>query len=226
MGELEVVNVLLDAGSDADRGKRDGAVPLHIAARRGQTAVVAALLARGAQPDPAMSGGTTPLHIAASKGEARVVETLLQGGASAALEDEQGRTAFALMRASRRCTPGLLRALRPAPSLRALGNASATAPPSLPAARRITGGGGGALQGVEPEPLAAAQRRLAPDGAAPVSSAELSALRAESDQQAATIAQLHDVIALLHDQASALPAANARADAAEARLEVRYSSFL
>lgn len=76
-GELESVQVLLEAGADKDHAMADGATPLWMAAQEGHDKIVVALLEADADKDRALDGGVTPLYAASQNGHVAVVKVLL-----------------------------------------------------------------------------------------------------------------------------------------------------
>ena len=92
-GNAEAVVEQLAAGSDPNIVRHeDGAAPLHVAARAGETEVVLKLQASGADPDVQGETGATPLHVAARAGETEIVLRLLASGADPEVQDETGAT--------------------------------------------------------------------------------------------------------------------------------------
>ncbi len=91
---------LLRLGANANAATREGATPLHIAARgdpRGQMTKL--LLEKGGDPnrvqsDRPGSDGKSPLHVAAESGNAAVVKLLLDADAEVNRRDTEGRTAL------------------------------------------------------------------------------------------------------------------------------------
>eukprot|EP00903_Cladosiphon_okamuranus_P011969 g11241.t1 len=92
VGNLPVVNALLDRGAETDLASDRGCTPLFIAAERGHLPVVNALLDRGAKTDLASDRGCTPLFIAAGRGHLPVVNALLDRGADTDLDSDRGCT--------------------------------------------------------------------------------------------------------------------------------------
>ena len=80
-GHTEVVQVLLTAGADPDKGNQFGSTPLVMAARGDYTDMVQLLLDGGAQIDKGNEYGWTPLHTAAYGGREEVIQLLLERGA-------------------------------------------------------------------------------------------------------------------------------------------------
>jgi ankyrin repeat protein len=80
--DLELVQILLDAGADVKAETRLGAVtPLFMACKNGSASVIEALLKAGASATAPDAHGTTPLMIAAAAGGAEAVKVLLDHGA-------------------------------------------------------------------------------------------------------------------------------------------------
>lgn len=78
---LEMVQLLLDAGADIDGEAGNATTPLVVATHSGNTRVAVMLLKGGADPD-AMGAGYNALHAAILRGDQKVVDTLLQHGAN------------------------------------------------------------------------------------------------------------------------------------------------
>lgn len=91
-GSLPAVEVLLNAGVDADVRGFLGATAVSRAARRGHGAVLAALLAYGADPNIPNNKLQFPLHFAAFKLKPEAVRILLENGANPLVLDRKGRT--------------------------------------------------------------------------------------------------------------------------------------
>ena len=80
---LEMVKLLLEAGSKVNRGReQDGRTALHVACDEGLgLEVVEALLSAGADPNAGDMDGWTPLHCACYMGSAVYVGILIRQGA-------------------------------------------------------------------------------------------------------------------------------------------------
>ena len=94
-GDIEIAEMLVYAGANAEATTRIGAhTPLHVASRAGSAAVVELLLIFGGSVDtPTATTGATPLHLAAASGNTDVVRMLLERGADPnAREAEWGQT--------------------------------------------------------------------------------------------------------------------------------------
>ena len=119
-GQVEMVDLLLDRGADADARRRGDATPLKAAVERGAflvrretlaairgevaspppgpptdfPAVVRRLLEAGADPSIASDTGERPLQSAAQSGAVDLVRALLDGGADPNARDRAGMTAL------------------------------------------------------------------------------------------------------------------------------------
>lgn len=79
--ELEIAQLLIDAGADVERANSYGVTPLYIAARAGDEAATRMLLAAGADSNVTLpAAGETVLMTAAKAGNPEVVHALLTGG--------------------------------------------------------------------------------------------------------------------------------------------------
>jgi ankyrin repeat protein len=79
-GSVEITNLLLDAGADANDASPAGESALLIAVHSGHDECATTLLQRGADPN-ASGAGYTALHAAVLRGSAGMVKTLLRRGA-------------------------------------------------------------------------------------------------------------------------------------------------
>lgn len=86
------VQLLLNYHATAAPLDREGATPLHDAARAGHVQAIVALIRGGADVNAPDRFGATPLHRAASRGGSEAVDLLLRSGASPALADRFGCT--------------------------------------------------------------------------------------------------------------------------------------
>ena len=85
-GHVDVVRVLLAAGSDATARTSSGVTPLHLAARAGNAQAVAALLDHGADVNALeYRWGQSPLMFAAASNRADAVTVLMERGADLGL---------------------------------------------------------------------------------------------------------------------------------------------
>ncbi|KAK7919356.1 hypothetical protein WMY93_010640 [Mugilogobius chulae] len=91
-GKIEVANLLLQKGAQADAAGKSGLTPLHVAAHYDNQKVALLLLNQGASPHAAAKNGYTPLHIAAKKNQMEIATTLLEYGASTNTVTRQGIT--------------------------------------------------------------------------------------------------------------------------------------
>lgn len=85
--------IISDAVTSREFGRRGSRTSLHVAATRGHADILEFLLATKADPNVQDEAGTTPLHFAAEMGNARVARVLLAAGADASLKNGFGRMA-------------------------------------------------------------------------------------------------------------------------------------
>ncbi len=94
-GQVEAVDVLLDAGANVDAQETwNGQSALMWAAAEGHAAVVARLIERGADINVRSNSGASALLFAARKGDMAAVETLLAAGAEVNESRPDGATAL------------------------------------------------------------------------------------------------------------------------------------
>lgn len=77
-GEGDLVDLLLERGSNTEALTESNETPLHLAARNGHESIVKALLARGADPHARDQNHQTALHRAAMFGHNGVIEELFK----------------------------------------------------------------------------------------------------------------------------------------------------
>ena len=87
-GDLEVVELLLEAGVDPDTGTFGGWRVLHTAVNHGHTEIAKLLLKSGANPLVKDKRGRSPLNVAVEKNSASLVKLLLSYGASFGDDDK------------------------------------------------------------------------------------------------------------------------------------------
>ena len=75
-GELEIINLLLDAGAEVSKPNRTGFTPLHHAVESGAGAAAELLVKRGADLKAVNSAGMTPLQFAEFKGDSEIAAML------------------------------------------------------------------------------------------------------------------------------------------------------
>jgi len=98
----DIVQRLIEMGSDVHAKNRRGAAPLHLAAiglpgsptwnPQAQQATITCLIAAGAEPNAVDKNGVTPLHRAVRTRCATAVSALLAGGADAKRKNNSGST--------------------------------------------------------------------------------------------------------------------------------------
>ena len=82
-GHVDIVDILLETGSDYDTSQKEGATPLYVAAQNGHVKIVEKLLGAGANIHKKRTDtGYGPLHAAAQYGHVKIVEKLLRAGAN------------------------------------------------------------------------------------------------------------------------------------------------
>ncbi len=95
-GDVEEIQILLEAGANIDAVNICGLTALIWAAENGHTDVVVQLIAAGANLESADEFGYTALIAAAEEGLTAVVEKLIKAGANIEAVDQDGRTALML----------------------------------------------------------------------------------------------------------------------------------
>jgi hypothetical protein len=94
-GDLEMVQVLLEFGADANSKNEIGETPLGYASRHNylkDPRVVRLMIAHDADPNAPGLLGCTPLHFAADHGRIEIVRLLIELGANVEVKDDKGRT--------------------------------------------------------------------------------------------------------------------------------------
>ena len=95
-GDSNIVESLIQQGTEVDAPFVDGSTPLIIATRSSHTATVRILLSARADPNARDYCSRTPLYWAAANGDAHLVQLLLDAGALSHLVDEGGLTPSAV----------------------------------------------------------------------------------------------------------------------------------
>ncbi|HXD34899.1 MAG TPA: ankyrin repeat domain-containing protein [Pyrinomonadaceae bacterium] len=97
-GNLEIVKVLLDSGSDINAVSKNAfsASPLQGAAAFHKIELARLLIARGANVNCCAAEGGTPLHETAGSGQVEFAKLLLEHGANINAKDEHGKTPLAV----------------------------------------------------------------------------------------------------------------------------------
>ncbi|CAM9118787.1 unnamed protein product, partial [Scytosiphon promiscuus] len=93
-GPLEMLELLLKAGSDIDAQNIVGDAPLHKAAMNGRARAADYLIGSGANVNIRNAFDQTPLHSACVSGNIEVVQRLVQGGADTSAQDAAEDTPF------------------------------------------------------------------------------------------------------------------------------------
>jgi ankyrin repeat protein len=93
--DLEMMNVLLEAGAKHDLTNRTGAKPVYLAAVNGDAAAIARLLDAGEDANAVLTGeGETVLMLASQTGNPEAVKLLLERGADPNTQQFRGQTAL------------------------------------------------------------------------------------------------------------------------------------
>jgi ankyrin repeat protein len=92
VGNLNVINALLDAGHKINSGNATLERPLHKAANEGHLEAVKLLLKRGAQVNAKTKNGQIPLHRSVERGYEKISELLIQSGADINAKGNVGNT--------------------------------------------------------------------------------------------------------------------------------------
>lgn len=100
-GHVRTVDLLLDAGAEANESDRFGRTALYLAVEGGHVEALRRLLRAHANPNFADYNGHTPLHVAAIRGCELSVRLLLEAGALEDLLDNQGKTPIELAQENR-----------------------------------------------------------------------------------------------------------------------------
>jgi len=79
-GNQEMIELLLNSGSEVDFHDGSCRTPLHVAAMKGHCSIAKEFIARGADVNEEDNSGQTPLHLAAEHGHEDVVNLLIASG--------------------------------------------------------------------------------------------------------------------------------------------------
>jgi len=93
-GNVDLVKVLIDAGSDVDQGRpTDGVSPLWMASQNGNVDTVKVLIKAGGNVNQARTtDGISPLFIVSEKGNVALVKVLLKAGGSVNQHNHNNQT--------------------------------------------------------------------------------------------------------------------------------------
>ncbi|KAJ3028519.1 UNVERIFIED_CONTAM: hypothetical protein HDU68_001515 [Siphonaria sp. JEL0065] len=92
MGRVEVIELLLENGANADAKDSISMTPLHLAAQHGYLEIVRALVDHGAKVEPKDSQGQSPFYFAIKNEHIPVAEYLASKGATVRCTDAYGQT--------------------------------------------------------------------------------------------------------------------------------------
>lgn len=92
IGNEAALMEMISMGLDVDVAAKNGATPLHAAARTGKTGALRILLKAGSSLEKVMVGGNSerPLHLALRSGNSEAAMTLLEAGADWTAESDEG----------------------------------------------------------------------------------------------------------------------------------------
>ena len=91
-GNIEIVRLLVENGSDINLKDNDGWAALHTTAYNGREAAAEYLIKKGAELDIRNNDGETPLYWAARRGNTRLVKLLVKNGANINARTKSGKT--------------------------------------------------------------------------------------------------------------------------------------
>jgi ankyrin repeat protein len=94
LDDVEIANLLSDAGANVNATNRYGVTPLSLACQNGSASIVELLLERGADPKTTLRGGETVLMTAARTGKPAPVQALLKRGVDINAKERRGQTAL------------------------------------------------------------------------------------------------------------------------------------
>lgn len=94
-GDVEVIQMLLDAGTKINAGTINEQTALYVAVRLKNLDAAQELLRKNANVNSPTHNGWTPLHIAVDTGSESIIRLLLAHGADVTREDKTGQTALA-----------------------------------------------------------------------------------------------------------------------------------
>ena len=97
LGNVEVVQQHIRAGTDLDAKDEYGSTPLNVAVTFGKNEVAITLIEAGADLTTTNNEGSTPLHVAAFFGRTEIVKALLNAGADRSALNQTGHTALEIV---------------------------------------------------------------------------------------------------------------------------------
>ncbi|XP_065175426.1 poly [ADP-ribose] polymerase tankyrase-like [Sycon ciliatum] len=92
--QIEVADLLLTNGADANAKDKGGLIPLHNASSYGHAEIAALLINHGSIVNAVDRWGFTPLHEAAQKGRTQLCALLILHGADVHLRNQEGQSPF------------------------------------------------------------------------------------------------------------------------------------
>jgi hypothetical protein len=95
-GHITIVDLLLKAGADVNKERKQGGTAIYLASQNGHADIVRLLLAAGADVNKALDSGNTSLIIASSDGNTEIVRLLLAAGADVNKANNNGITSLSI----------------------------------------------------------------------------------------------------------------------------------
>jgi ankyrin repeat protein len=89
-GHLDIVEFLLEKGSNVNEKDNDERTPLHLASENGHLSIINRLVELGASVNKKDDFGRKPFHLASRKGHLNIINRLVELGASVDMEECKG----------------------------------------------------------------------------------------------------------------------------------------
>ncbi len=95
-GQVEIAQMLIDAGADVNAQDKFNRTPLLLAARDGQVEIARVLIGAGADLNVQDNRDETPLHLAARNGKLVIARVLIDAGARKNIRDNESKLPYDL----------------------------------------------------------------------------------------------------------------------------------